>query len=95
MITGESGGLEMGQTLLEREEALEWEAGLQELHGRMRRVSAVVSLVSGCWRTCKDCWGRWSARTGGSWPNMLATPLPTVCSVCWRCTTGTRTTVQS
>ena len=31
MITGESGGValsEMGQTLLEREEALEWEAGL-------------------------------------------------------------------
>ena len=25
----------MGQTLLEREEALEWEAGLQELHGRI------------------------------------------------------------
>ena len=65
----------MGQTLLEREEALEWEAGLQELHGRIasrfsrsesrQRVLAYLPRIAGV---------GWSARTGGSWPNMLATP---------------------
>ena len=68
----------MGQTLLEGEavleEALDWEAGLQELHGRIdhrfsrsesrQRVLAYPCLHRG--RLCKDCWGRWSARTGGS-----------------------------
>ena len=67
----------MGQTLLEREdvleEALDWEAGLQELHGRIAHRSAAASLASGFWHTCKGCWGRWSARTGGSWRNMLGT----------------------
>ena len=38
-------------------------------------------------RTCKDCWGRWSARMDGSWPNTLETPRPMECSGCWRCTT--------
>ena len=86
----------MGQTLLEGEEALEevldWEAGLQRAARAVSRfVSAAVSLVSGFWRTCKDCWGRWSARMDGTWPNTLGTPRPMECSGCWRCTTGMRT----
>ena len=67
----------MGQTLLEREDALEevldWEAGLQALHGCIalrfsrsesrQRVLAYPCLHRG--RLCKDCWGRWSARMDG------------------------------
>ena len=93
----------MGQTLLEGEEALEevldWEAGLQALHARIalrfsrsesrQRILAYPCLHRG--RLCKDCWGRWSARMDGSWPNTLGTPRPMECSGCWRCTTGMRT----
>ena len=71
----------MGQTLLEREdvleEALDWEAGLQELHGRIaHRFSRSESRQRVHGIPCKGCWGRWSARTGGSSANMLATRTP-------------------
>ncbi len=67
----------MGQTLLEREavleETLDWEAGLQELHGRIAsRFSRsesrqrVLAYLKGTWRsiwaTPAGCW--WWMRRG-------------------------------
>ena len=63
----------MGQMLVEREaalrEVLEWEAGLQALPRISRFVSAAVSLVSGFWRICKDCWGTVAEYAGDATPD--------------------------
>ena len=51
----------------------EWEAFLaaawrkrSELDGRIaQKTFSRSEFASGFWHTCKGCWGRWSARTGG------------------------------
>ena len=84
----------MGQTLLEREDVLDWEVGLQGLDGRIAsRFSRsesrqrVLAYLQGLLLSVERKNG-WSACGG---PNMLATPRRTGCppEADWRCTPGT------
>ena len=80
--------MEQGDVLAE---VVGWEAQLETLHGgiahrfsrsesRLRALAYLRGIVG----------VGGAARMGGSWPNMLETPPPTECNVCWALTSGTR-----
>ena len=81
----------MGQTLLEGEDALEealdWEAGLQELHARIVHRFSRSEYRQRVLAYLQGLLGSVERKNAGSWPNTLGTPRP-IClsSTTWDCT---------
>ena len=81
----------MGQTLLEREDVLEWEVGLQALHGRIASRFSRSESRQRALAYLQGLLGSVERKNGWQLAEYAGDATPTGCSGCWRCTTGTRT----